>query len=111
MTRAATTRARPDRPRAALLAAALTVAGACAAPPPEPRWMKPGATQVDLERDRRECGEQASRTAAETTDRSERGEVERGGGAFLRCMNARGWTQVVDPDELRDAAPAQREAR
>jgi hypothetical protein len=100
-------------PRRWLLApaAALALAAACAAPPPEPRWMKPGATPADLERDRRECGEQASRAAAEVTERTERGEAERGGGAFLRCMNARGWTQVVDPDELREPAPAQRPTR
>jgi hypothetical protein len=97
------------RARAAVLAGALALGAACAAPPPEPRWMKPGATPADLERDRRECGEQAGQVAAETTDRSERGEVERGGGAFMRCMNARGWTQVVDPDEL--PGPAEREPR
>ena len=90
------------------LAGALALGAACAAPPPEPRWMKPGAHPADLERDRRECGEQASKAAAEVTDRSERGEVERGGSAFLRCMNARGWTQVVDPDELRDPVAPQR---
>jgi hypothetical protein len=97
------------RARAAVLAGALAFGAACATPPPEPRWMKPGATPADLERDRRECGAQAGQVAAETTDRSERGEVERGGGAFMRCMNARGWTQVVDPDAPREPTPAERE--
>jgi hypothetical protein len=70
--------------------------------------MKPGAGPADLARDRRECGDQAAQAAAGVTERSERGEVERGGAAFLRCMNARGWTQVVDPEELREPAVLER---
>lgn len=90
-----------DRPArrlvpAFVLALVLLVSG-CAQPPPEPRWEKAGATAAD-----REAAIEACLAEAETVadaDVEERTAMHHGGRAFLRCMQGRGWVQVVDAHE------------
>jgi hypothetical protein len=54
------------------------------------RWEKQGATEAQLEADRRICLNQAAGTSAG----NRRFDHVARGSAFMRCMQERGWRQV-----------------
>jgi hypothetical protein len=70
-------------------ALALAVAAGCAGVGTEPRWVREGSSQAELDRDRADCMAQATEAAdpgsSDPTDRA------RIGGAFENCMESRGW--------------------
>jgi len=67
-------------------------------PRPALRWQKPGAGSEDLEAARTACVDEAMQPHLGVDD--DRFQAQGRANVFMRCMNARGWQQVLpEPDE------------
>jgi len=66
-------------------------------PRPALRWVKAGAGAEDLEADRQACVDEAMKPQLGLDE--DRLQAQGRANVFMRCMNARGWQQVLPEPE------------
>lgn len=80
------------------LATLAGLAFACATGPPRVGWENLARPDAELEADRRACTQQAMAAEFSGSAGRDRAEAAFRGNVFLRCMDERGWHQVLVED-------------